>query len=134
MCVANSARSQIAEGVAKSLFGSKAEIESAGSQPKYVNPFAIEVMKEIGVDLSKNQSKTVDQLSQDFVKGLDYVITLCAEEVCPVLISRAKKLHWPLTDPAGHNELSEDEQLNLFRDTREAIKEKLLAFKKELKI
>ncbi len=132
MCVANSARSQLAEGIAKSIFPGDVEIESAGSQPTKVNPLAIEVMKEVGIDVSKHYSKSTDQLSPRFLVDMDYVITLCAEEVCPTLVSKAKKLHWPLPDPAGHNELSKDEQLALFRRTRDAIKEKLTAFKREI--
>lgn len=134
MCVANSARSQLAEGLAKSLFGERVEIESAGSKPSRVNPLAIEVMREVGYDLSSHRSKAVDDLPSAFVEGLDYVITLCAEEVCPVVISRAKRLHWPLPDPAGHDALSHEDQLKRFRETREAVKAKLQAFKKELSL
>lgn len=134
MCVANSARSQLAEGLAKSIFGASAEVESAGSKPSKVNPLAIESMKEVGLDIAINYSKIADHLSPRFLASLDYVITLCAEEVCPVLISKAKKLHWPMPDPAGHGELSHEEQLNLFRVTREEIKKKLVDFKSELKL
>ena len=134
MCVANSARSQLAEGLAKNVFGLSAEIQSAGSMPTKVNPLAIEALKEIHIDISGNHSKIVDELPADFLNSLDYVITLCAEEVCPILVSDAKKLHWPLPDPAGHSELSHEEKLNLFRKTRDAIKIKLIAFKEDLKI
>ena len=134
MCVANSARSQIAEGLAKAIFSGSAEIASAGSKPKNVNPLAIEVMAEIGLDITKQNSKSVDDLPADFVANLDYVITLCAEEVCPILISKAKKLHWPMPDPAGHDELSHEERLSLFRITKEAINAKLIAFKSDLKL
>lgn len=129
MCVANSARSQLAEGLAKEIFGSSAWIESAGSEPKNPNPFAIAVLKEIGIDISQNYSKTVNELKPDFLSDLDYVITLCAEEVCPVLPSQgAKRLHWPFSDPAG-NGGSDDEQLNKFRVARDGIKKAILAFK-----
>src|SRR4051794_8114435 len=94
MCVANSARSQLAEGLAKSLFPG-AEIESAGSHPGKLNPYAVMVMSEIGIDISKQYSKSVDDLSPKLIVGLDYLITLCAEEVCPIMVSKAKKLHWP---------------------------------------
>jgi arsenate reductase len=134
MCVANSARSQLAEGLAKSLFGDDVEIESAGSKPSKVNPLAVEAMKEVGIDLSNHYSKTADNLSPRFLVKLDYVITLCAEEVCPVLVSKAKKLHWPMPDPAGHGEMSHEEQLQLFRVTREEIKKKLIVFKNELNL
>ena len=132
MCVANSARSQLAEGLATEIFGPSVEVRSAGSHPSKVNPLAIEVMKEIGIDISHNYSKTADNLSPKFLVNLDYVITLCAEEICPVLVSKGKKLHWPLPDPAGNDQLSKEERLVKFRDTREAIKAKLLKFKNEL--
>ncbi len=128
MCVANSARSQLAEGLAKKIFGPSVEVQSAGSMPKFVNPLAIESLKEVGIDISRNSSKLVDELSPKFLVDLDYVITLCAEEVCPILTSKsAKKLHWPFPDPAGHNE-SHEEGLNRFRRTREDIKNKLEEF------
>jgi arsenate reductase (thioredoxin) len=128
MCVANSARSQLAEGLAKQIFGDRAQIESAGSEPKTPNPYAIEALKEIGIDISLNTSKAVADLAPNFVVDLDYVITLCAEEVCPVLPSRtAEKLHWPFPDPAGHSG-SHDENLERFRSTREAIRRKIEDF------
>jgi len=134
MCVANSARSQLAEGLAKKLFGPNTKIESAGSQPSKVNPFAVQAMKEIGIDLSKHYSKSYDQLTPGFIVQLDYVITLCAEEVCPSLVTqRAKKLHWPLPDPAGKGG-SDEEQLSRFRETRDAITGKLQDFAKEVGI
>ena len=101
LCVANSARSQLAEGIARHLFEARAEIQSAGSQPSKVNPFAARALKEVGIDISKHYSESVDDLTPGFLAHLDYVITLCSEEVCPILVSKAKKLHWPLPDPAG---------------------------------
>lgn len=126
LCVANSARSQLAEGLARSILGPKFQIESAGSQPSKVNPLAIEALKEVGIDISGHHSKSVDVLSPEFLVNLDYVITLCAEEVCPVLLSNAKKLHWPHPDPAGGD-------IQKFRDVREMIKAKLIAFKQEIR-
>lgn len=127
MCVANSARSQLAEGLARQVFGPAVVVESAGSRPSRVNPLAIASMREVGVDLSAHRSKSVGDLSPDFLAGLDYVITLCAEEVCPVILSKATKLHWPMPDPAGPHE-----SLETFRKTRIAIQEKLQALKEEL--
>lgn len=124
MCVANSARSQMAEGLAKKFFGDRAVVASAGSQPSRVNPFAIQVMKELGIDISGHHSKSVDDLDPGFIAKLDYVITLCAEEVCPILISKAQKLHWPLPDPA-RNRADNEEELISFRQTRDAILEKI---------
>lgn len=110
LCVANSARSQLAEGLAKSMFGDKAEIESAGSEPSgVVQPWAIKVLAEDGVDISKNTSKSFEDLPADFLKSLDFVITLCAEEVCPAIITKAKRLHWPIPDPASAPEVEKKE-------------------------
>ena len=130
MCVANSARSQLAEGLARQMFPG-AEIQSAGSHPGKLNPFAVTVMKEIGVDISKRYSKSTDDLSPEFIVALDYVITLCAEEVCPMMVSKAKKLHWPLPDPASKEPLSDEVLLSRFRAARDAISEKLKQFKAE---
>lgn len=130
LCVANSARSQLAEGLAKSIFGEAAKIESAGSEPSgKVQPWAIEVLKEQGIDISKNWSKSTDQLALGFLANLDYVITLCAEEVCPVLPTRAQRLHWPIPDPAR---VSEDQKAEAFREACQSLRIKLLGFEAEL--
>ena len=133
MCVANSARSQLAEGLARHLFRKRALIESAGSQPSKVNPFAVRALNELGIDITRQFSKSVDDLSPEFVANLDYVIALCAEEVCPILISKAKKLHWPLSDPAGQNG-TEEEQIERFRTTRDEIKKRLESFGHDLNL
>ncbi len=132
MCVANSARSQLAEGLAKKVFGGSATIESAGSQPSRVNPLAVKALDEIGIDIRNHSSKSYDKLPPTFLENLDYVITLCAEEVCPTIVSKAKKLHWPLPDPAN-KEGTQEAQLERFRQTREAILKKLEVFSRELK-
>ena len=131
MCVANSARSQMAEGLAKKILGSGVHIESSGSEPSNVNPFAIQAMKEIGIDISSHYSKSCDDLDPSFLTTLDYVITLCAEEVCPILVSKAKKLHWPMPDPAK-KEGTEAENLARFRQTRDALAKEIQAFAQEL--
>lgn len=132
MCVANSARSQMAEGLARQLMPG-VEIHSAGSMPTQLNPYAILVMQEVGADISTHFSKSVDDLPVHFIDELDYVITLCAEEVCPTIIAkRAQKLHWPFSDPASKEPLSEEQFLQRFRQARDAIRQKLLAFKSEL--
>ena len=129
MCVANSARSQLAEGLAKQLFGKKANVESAGSEPSgKVQPWAIESLKEKGIDISRHSSKSVDSLSPSFVTSLDYVITLCAEEVCPTVITKAKRLHWPIPDPAH---VSEDKKPAAFRSARDEIENRLRNFGRE---
>lgn len=129
MCVANSARSQLAEGIAKHLFGDKANVMSAGSEPSgKVQPWAITALKEKGIDISENTSKSVQRLPLGFVASLDYVITLCAEEVCPTMITRAERLHWPIPDPAG---VSEAEKPQAFRSARDEIERRLKEFGQE---
>jgi arsenate reductase (thioredoxin) len=132
LCVANSARSQLAEGIAKHLFGSSAEVESAGSEPSgKVQPWAVEVLREQGIDISRNFSKSVNQLPPPFLAGLDYVVTLCAEEICPHLPSKAQRLHWPIPDPAS---ALESEKPAAFREARDAIHAHLKAFAEEKKL
>ncbi|MES0875182.1 arsenate reductase ArsC [Sinimarinibacterium thermocellulolyticum] len=123
LCVANSARSQMAEGLARHRFGDRAEIASAGSQPSRVNPLAIEVMQEIGIDIRGHHSKSVDTLD---AARFDLVITLCADEVCPVLPGNVQRLHWPIADPAAVDaQADRDAALQAFRDARDAIDARL---------
>ncbi len=125
LCVANSARSQMAEGLARDLFGDAVRVQSAGSAPSRVNPFAIRAMAELGIDLEAHTSKSVDTIDPDSV---DLVITLCAEEVCPVFLSSAARLHWPLRDPDRKGEdLTDDERLQHFRVARDQIRARLEA-------
>lgn len=135
MCVANSARSQLAEGLAKKILGDRFEVQSAGSKPGKLNPYAVQVMREVNLDISKNFSKSVDDLSNEFKNGLNYIITLCADEVCPVLLApKARKLHWPFTDPATQEKLTEEEHLQRFRIARDSIEAALQKFKLEYKL
>ena len=121
LCVANSARSQIAEGLAKAMLRSNHNIQSAGSIPSgKVHPHAIATMKDIGIDLSNHYSKSTDDLDDNFLKNLDYAITLCAEEVCPVLPDSVNSLHWMNEDPANEN-YTELQLQNSFMTTRENI-------------
>lgn len=123
LCVANSARSQIAEGLARELLGTRAEVISAGSQPSQVNPYTIEVMAEIGIDLSGHAAKAVDTID---ISSFDLVVTLCADEVCPVLPGRVRRLHWPIADPAGYQPSeARDDILQRFRDVREQIRKRV---------
>lgn len=125
LCVANSARSQMAEGLARSLMGDAVRVQSAGSAPSRVNPFAVEALGELGIDPSGQRSKSVDDIDPDSV---DLVITLCAEEVCPVFLGHAKRLHWPLPDPdRKHEDLTHAERLHHFRVARDEIKRRLEA-------
>lgn len=120
LCVANSARSQMAEGLARSMTDDGIEIYSAGSEPTVVNPLAIRAMAEIGIDLSTHRSKSIDEVPLDRV-GI--VVTLCAEEVCPVLPG-VESHHWPLPDPAVVAG-DESERLSAFRVVREEIRGRL---------
>ncbi|MEQ8459381.1 MAG: VOC family protein [Sandaracinaceae bacterium] len=123
LCVANSARSQMAEGLARDLLGDAARVQSAGSSPSRVHPLAVEAMAELGIDLSSQTSKSVDSIDPD---GVDLVITLCAEEVCPALLSSAPRLHWPLEDPDRAAErLTDAERLERFRVARDQIRARL---------
>jgi len=127
LCVANSARSQMAEGLARHLFGDAAQVQSAGSVPWRVHPLAIRALAEEGIDITGQRSKSVDDID---VSDLDVVITLCAEEVCPILPTRARRLHWPMPDPAAASG-GEDERLQRFRDVRDQIRQKLLSFQEQ---
>ncbi len=98
LCVANSARSQMAEGIARSLAPAGALMSSAGSRLSHVNPLAVRALDEIGIDIRGQRSKGVETISPD---GVDAVIALCAEEVCPVFLGKARRFHWGLPDPAG---------------------------------
>lgn len=123
LCVANSARSQMAEGLARQLFGDAVRVQSAGSAPSRVNPFAIAAMKELGIDLTTHTSKSVEDIDP---ASVDLVITLCAEEVCPVFLGRAPRLHWPLQDPdRKHEDLTDEERLQHFRVIRDQIRKRL---------
>ncbi len=123
LCVANSARSQMAEGLARTLLGNHTTVMSAGSAPSRVNPYAIEVMAEIGIDISGQRSKSVDDVDPG---GIDLVVTLCAEEVCPVLPGRVRRLHWPIADPASTDpSVTPDDFRTRFRTARDQIKARL---------
>jgi thioredoxin type arsenate reductase len=125
LCVANSARSQMAEGLARALFDRTVSVQSAGTQPTQVNPNAIVAMREVGIDIAGHRSKSVDEVDPTSV---DCVVTLCADEVCPVWPGRIERLHWSLPDPAASNpSASSEATLERFRVTRDAIRERLLA-------
>jgi arsenate reductase (thioredoxin) len=123
LCVANSSRSQIAEGLGRRLLGEHVEVLSAGSQPKQVNPYAIAAMADIGIDISRQQAKSIDTIDP---ATIDVVVTLCAEEVCPILSGKVKRLHWPIADPAaGTAEQTADEVQARFRSVRDQIKTRI---------
>lgn len=123
LCVANSARSQMAEGLARARFGPRIAVQSAGSEPSHVSEYAIEVMREVGADLAAHASKSVQTIDPATV-GM--VITLCAEEVCPVFLGQARRLHWPISDPASRDpSLTREELLARFRTARDQIAARL---------
>lgn len=130
LCTGNSCRSQMAEGILRHYGSDKFEVESAGSAPSNVNPIAIEVMNEIGIDISHQRSKHV----QEFVgKHFHYVITVCdkANESCPVFPGPSVRLHWSFPDPPHDKNVTEALKED-FRKVRDLIHEKFKTFAKEL--
>jgi arsenate reductase (thioredoxin) len=130
ICTGNSARSQMAEGLLRSTSTGNIEVHSAGTRPSRVNPLAIDVMKELGVDISGHRSKSVDEFAgQEF----NYVITVCdsAREACPVFAGNAQRLHWSFQDPAAASG-SVEEKKAVFRRVRDQIAEHLRVFVESL--
>jgi arsenate reductase len=126
LCTGNSARSQMAEGLLRDLGREDFEVVSAGVEPSYVRPEAIEVMNEIGMDISGHRSKSVDEfLNQEF----DYVITVCdnANARCPVFPGQARRIHWSIEDPATAKG-NEEMRLASFRKTRDELQVRLGEF------
>ena len=128
LCVANSARSQMAQGLARQVFPGL-RIQSAGRRPSQVNPYAVEALAEVGVDASSHTSKSVQDIDPATV---DLVITLCAEEVCPLFLGKAERLHWPIPDPASDDPaLTPDDLRARFRAGRDEIRRRLESLKAE---
>lgn len=128
LCVANSARSQMAEGLARQLFPGF-RIQSAGSRPSRVNPYALEALAEAGIDASGQVSKSVEDIDP---ASVDLVISLCAEEVCPLFLGGAERLHWPIPDPASDDPSLAPEDLRArFRAGRDEIRRRLESLKEE---
>ncbi len=126
VCVHNSARSQMAEAFLNKLAGDRFQAESAGLEPGTLNPLVIEAMKEVGIDISKNKTKSVMEFYKQG-KLYDYVITVCSgadSERCPIFPGNAVKLHWPFDDPASFKG-SWEERLSRTRVVRDAIKQKI---------
>jgi len=121
LCVANSARSQLAEGIGRRLAPDGVRISSAGSEPSRVRPQAVAVLAEIGIDAGAQRSKSFDEFKD---AGVDCVITLCAEENCPVWLGDAWRVHWALPDPAAATG-SGAEVLESFRNVREELMKRL---------
>jgi arsenate reductase (thioredoxin) len=126
LCTGNSCRSQMAEGLLRHLAGDRFDVTSAGVRPAGLNPVAVAVMQEIGIDISGHRSKSVDEFSG---QPFDWVITVCdaAREACPVFPGAASQLHWSFADPAlAAGPL--EERLAVFRAVREEIAGRLREF------
>ena len=126
LCTGNSARSQMAEGLLRHDAADRFEVVSAGVEPTRVRPEAVELMNEIGIDISDHRSKSVDEFAgQEF----DYVITVCdnANEHCPIFPGNTKRIHWSFDDPAAV-EGDQDTRLKVFRRVRDEIRNRLRLF------
>ena len=131
LCTGNSCRSHLAEGILRAAVGEAAEVASAGSDPAgYVHPMAVEVMKEIEIDISAHTSKHLDEFLQQEVHT---VITVCgnADQACPIFPGQAEKHHWPFDDPAKATG-SEEEIRAEFRRVRDEIRAKFEAYAAEV--
>jgi len=126
LCTANSCRSQMAEGFARELGKGLIEAYSAGLLHAGVHPRAIAVMEEAGIDISKQQSKEIDE---DLLRKMDVVITLCtnAEAACPWTPPEIRRIHWPIKDPVG-TVGTEEKIMKEFRRARDEIRDKVLEF------
>jgi arsenate reductase len=122
LCVANSARSQMAEGLARASAPEGWQVYGAGSRPTQLNPHAVAALAEVNIDASDHHSKGLDDVP---LADADWVVTLCAEEECPVGFTRGKQLHWPLPDPAAAAPAEAEAR---FREIRDQIKERIDRF------
>jgi arsenate reductase len=123
LCTGNSARSQMAEGLLRDEAGDRFEVFSAGVEPTEIRPLAIKAMSEVGIDISGQRSKSVDEFAgQEF----DYVITVCdnANQECPIFPGKTKRIHWSIEDPAAA-EGNEEDQLSVFCRVRDELRERL---------
>ena len=121
LCTHNSARSQMAEGLLRHLAGDRFEVMSAGTEATHVRPLAVRAMDEVGIDISGQESKTLDRYVGE---PSDYVITVCEEanEACPFFPGAAERLHWSLPDPAAAQG-TEEERLEVFRSVRDRLRD-----------
>ena len=130
LCTANSCRSQMAEGFAREFGKGLIEVHSAGLMAAGVQARAIAVMKEIGIDISNQKSKVIDE---DLLKKMDIIVTLCgyADDLCPRTPPEIRRIHWPIKDPVGATG-TEEEIMNEFRRARDEIKGKVQTLIKEI--
>jgi thioredoxin type arsenate reductase len=126
LCTGNSARSQMAEAILEQVGGTSFEVESAGTEPKGVNPFTLRVLRDAGIDWSAATSKSVTQFTG---RPFDYVVTVCdrARQACPVFPGADQSLHWDLADPA-EVEGSDDDKLAAFRATYADLRDRIAGF------
>lgn len=126
LCNHNSARSQMAEGLLRSLAGDRFDVFSAGTEKTRVHPLAIEAMRELGIDISGQTSKTPDAFAGE---TFDYVITVCdsANESCPIFPGETQRIHWSFDDPSAATG-SDEERLRVFRRVRDEIHARLRKF------
>ena len=126
LCTGNSARSQMAEGLLRHEAGNAFAVESAGLEPSFVRPEAIEAMREIGIDISGQHSKSLDKFIR---QPFDYVITVCdnAKQNCPIFPGAKRRIHWSVEDPASVGG-TEEARLKAFRAARDALRGRLIKF------
>ena len=126
LCTGNSARSQMAEGLINHFLGDRWEAFSAGTKPAgYVHPLAVRVMAELGINISAQRSKSVDEFRE---AAFDLVVTVCddAARNCPVWLGKGKRVHLGFPDPAAATG-SEDERLEVFRQVRDGLRQRVFA-------
>ena len=125
LCTGNSARSQMAEALLRKHGGSRFEIHSAGLEPSVINPYAVKVLNEIGIDTAGQYSKSLDIYIGK--KNFDFLITVCsnADEKCPVFPGMGNRLHWPFEDPAAFAG-SEEDKTQKFREIRDLIETRII--------
>lgn len=123
LCTHNSARSQMAEGLLRGLAGDRFEVVSAGTEATRVRPEAISAMADLGIDISRQESKTLDRYLEE---TFDYVVTVCdeANEACPFFPGAKKRLHWSLPDPSKAVG-TEEERLGVFRSVRDELRARI---------
>ena len=126
LCTHNSARSQMAEGLLRNMAGDRFDVFSAGTERTYVQPLAIDAMREIGIDITAQTSKTLDELEG---QTFDYVITVCdrANESCPILPGTTERIHWSFEDPTAATG-TDEQRLRAFRTVRDAFQQRLRIF------
>jgi arsenate reductase len=132
LCTGNSARSQMAEGLLRHDAGDRFEVSSAGTQPSRVRPEAIAAMREVGIDISSQRSKSVDEFA---ARAFDYVLTVCdnAKESCPIYPGHGNRLHHSFEDPAAAPG-SDENKLAAFRRVRDQIREYLKGFPPDVRL